>query len=295
MGQSPLRGNSGQGNPGQLTETLIGMTAAPLKNALSKRDDTAAWLRTRQAARMARIDEQVRGQSAGLVAGSDNSAALREWINTTYGPLPDLETPLDLPLVDQQAARLRHWQADRLASSVILLVNSAPQAAARSLARTGGFTSTPELPPFLDAAQLTLVWPDNYDAGGSHHVVGPGGLPGENRCCAITIDQANQRIIEWSPAPQLDDLGVDLARMTRQAGGTLPPWLLSGDTRYQPAARTIDQHRAAIMAAASTTPDPTVPTLMEEANAVVSAMAAGLFTLNAQTVADQRVFTLAAP
>lgn len=272
------------------------MTTAPLKTALSKCDDTAAWLRTEQAALMARLDEQVRGQHTGLIPGSDNAAALREWIDTTYGPLPPVpETPLALPAVDQQAARLRHWQADRLANSALLLVTGHPQTAAHSLASTGGFTLTPELPAFLNAAQITMAWPDNYDAGGSHHVVGPGGLPGENRCCAITIDQVNQRIIEWSPSPHLDDLGSDLARMTRQAGGTLPPWLISGDTRYQPASRSLGQHRAAIMAASSTASDPTPPTLLEEANAVVSAVAAGLFILKTHAAADQYVYTLAAP
>lgn len=295
MGQSPLRDVTGPGSPEQLIETLIRMTTAPLKSALAKRDDTATWLRTEQAALMARLDEQVRGEHTGLTPGSDDAEALREWIDTTYGPLPDLETPLGLPAVDQQAARVRHWQADRLTSSTLLLVTGPPQTAARTLASTGGFTGTPEIPPFLDAAQITLAWPDNYDAGGNHHVVGPGGLPGEDRCCAITIDQANQRIIEWSPSPGLDALGPDLSRITRQAGGTLPPWLISGDTRYQPAARTVEQHRASIMSATGIHPDPTPPTLVEEANAILAAVAAGLFTVKAHPVSGQHVLTLAAP
>ena len=261
------------------------MTNQHLTTALANQADTCDWLRTPQAATMAQLDKQMRGTDAGLTPGDDNAEALADWITQRYGTLPEA-TGLDrVTDAARQAGRVRQWQADRLENSAVVAVHGDVATVAARLAHSGSFTSTPQLPEFLPDC-VTLVWPDSLTAYGTHTVTGPGALPGENMVCAITIDQATGRIIEWSPTDL--DFGGNIQHLLDTSDATLPPWLPAADEAYTADDTRVEQWQARIMAAAAWSAEvannPTAETephssLLEQANATIAAMTAGLVSV----------------
>lgn len=268
---------------------------SPTTHALANKSRTATWLKTTQSAVMAQLDEQIRGAAQGLIPGDKNPQPLSDWIARTYGALPDVDVSPTLPPAARQAARVRHWQADRLNQSATLLVTGEPQAVAHRLAQTGGFLSTPALPDSILEPRLTLVWAENHTGPSTYQVASPGAVDEESRCCAITIDQTTRRRIEWTPAPSLESLGPDLTRMTKQAGGDIPPWMVGGDSSYTPLSETVEWHQKHLMASAAAPPEEDDPLLTEQANAVLSAVTAGLFSLTRSRHGGEVVYTLGPP
>lgn len=263
-------------------------------NRTRTQDDRAAtveWLTTQQAAVMAQLDEQTRGQAAGLVPGSNDANALEDWIEETYGPLPTADHLGEATPTAQQAGRVRAWQARRLADSALLVVEGPFQALAARLAASGGFTRTPALPAGLPSL-LTVCWPAPYTGYGTVSVAGPGGLPGESSVCAITIDQEAGRIIEWTPTGDLE-LSGGVASILDRSGAMLPPWLVAADVPIGEDDRDDTGLRAAILAAhqvAGHLADGHA-SLLEQANALVAAVRTGLVSVRK----DAEGYLLAAP
>lgn len=259
----------------------------PHVQALNDKTDTASWLRTDQATFMAQLEEQIRGEPDGLLPGDTDNTALDRWITRTYG---QITTNPELP----PAARLRHWQATRLATSHLVVIDAQTAPVVTRLARTGRFPDTSNLPKPLTSA-ATLAWVNTTPALSTHLVTSPGMLPEENQCTAITIDERTHRIIEWAPAPDFTQLNPELARMLANHGGAIPPWLLSGDIPYTAHTRTPQEHQSAIATAAGHGPKVGVAHRIEEANVVLCGLHAGLFTLVKHSIGGLEVSVLAGP
>lgn len=249
------------------------MTNQHLTNALQAQANTAAWMRTSQAATMAQLDEQMRGQEHGLTPGEDSAEHFTTWLHQRYGTIPDAPALDGVTPTAQAAGNLRHWQADRLADSTLVAVTGDVLAVVHRLATSGSFTTTPPIPEQLPQA-LTFVWPRDYRGYGSHSVTGPGGLPGEDEVCAITIDQTHQRIIEWSSTDL--DFGGSTQLILDKSESDLPPWMPAGDDRYQADDLGKDQWQARIIAAAGFDSSDGRCSLLEQANAALVAVATGL-------------------
>lgn len=256
------------------------MTNKHVDKALKDRDDTAAWLRTPQAATMAQMDEQMRGREAGLVPGKDDADSLRDWINSRYGDLPPAAGLDSVTAAAREAGRLRQWQAQRLEGSGVVAVHGDVATVAQRLASTGAFTHpcpAPEgLPPIL-----TFAWPHSHHGYGTYSVTGPGELPGENTVCAITLDLDNQRMIEWSPTQDLDFTG-GIQRLLDTTDLTLPPWNPAGDEALSVDDPGLEQWKARIIASAGTNTADGHSSLVEQANAVLAAIYTGLVSVKKQ-------------
>lgn len=255
--------------------------------ALNNKTATASWLRTDQAAFMAQLEEQIRGEHDGLLPGDTDPTALDQWITRTYG---QITTDPDLP----SAARLRHWQAARLETSHLVVIDAQTAPVVTRLARTNRFPHTPNLPTPPTSA-ITLAWVNTTPALSTHQVTSPGMLPEENQCTAITIDEGTHRIIEWAPAPDFTQLNPELARILANHGGAIPPWLLSGDIPYTAHTRTPQEHQSTITTAVGHGPKVNVAHRIEEANVVLCGLHAGLFTLAKHHIGGLEVSVLAGP
>lgn len=265
----------------------------PLQTALNSKRGTSQWLLTSQAAVMAQLDEQVRGQSAGLIPGEDNPDALRDWITTNYGARDPITTAV--PDAARPAAELRHWQSQRLTSSALVLVAGDVAKVISRLASTGLFSTTPELPQNLPNS-LTFVWASGQRSSTSTAVSTPGALDADNQCCAVTVDATHTRIIEWSPTPSIDALSTDLVRMLTEAGGTIPPWIVGCDSGYAPSVTTTQDSRCRIMQASSIPPGECLHApLLEQANALIESVNAGLIRLIVQKHGDTTVYLPSPP
>lgn len=252
------------------------MTNKHLSTARQAQADTAEWMRTPQAATMAQLDEQIRGQGHGLTPGEDSADALAAWIKRTYGDLPPAPSLDGIQPTAQEAARLRYWQADRLANSQTVAVTGDVLTVVQRLASSGSFTTTPPIPDTLPRS-LTFVWPKNYNGYGTYSVTGPGELPGENDVCAITVDEHNQRIIEWSPTDL--DFGGNTQHILDNSQATLPPWMLAGDATYKADNPGLHQWQARIIAASAVDTSEGHSSLLEQANAALAAIYTGLVSV----------------
>lgn len=252
------------------------MTNTHLATAAQNQDQTATWMRTPQAATMAQLDEQVKGQHAGLTPGEDSVEAFAAWIRHKYGELPQIPILEGLHATAQEAGRLRHWQANRLANSQLVAITGNALTVVQRLAASGSFSTTPPISDALPRS-LTFVWPKDYRGYGTYSVQGPGALPGENDVCAITIDQDLHRIIEWSPTDL--DFGGSTQRILDSSNATLPPWIVAGDDSYEVDDTRVEQWQARIISASAFDSSAGHCSLLEQANAALAAIYTGLVSV----------------
>lgn len=252
------------------------MTNKHLTNALHAKTTTAAWMRTPQAATMAQLDEQMRGQERGLPPGEDSATQFTTWLQQRYGNIPAAPSLDGVTPTAQAAGNLRHWQADRLSNSQLVAVTGDVLTVVHRLASSGSFSTTPPISNTLPSS-LTFVWPQNYRGYGTYSVAGPGGLPGENDVCAITIDEELHRVIEWSPTDL--DFGGSTQRILDTSNATLPPWIVAGDDSYEVDNARVEQWQARIISASKFDSSTGHCSLLEQANAALAAIYTGLVSV----------------